>query len=474
MAEGTYYSLLEIPEAASEAEIKAAYFRLIREVHPDRLANAPAYWQRLAEQKTKEINEAYSILSNREKRRLYDAQLAAHPDSAGTQTTSRARTQSSASSTSQQQRTSTRAPGGSGGDEASARTGRSSYQQQQAGSASAASSANVRPGPSRPEFASKMNSGQRFFFAVLLSTFAAGSAHDFWAAPSIGEGVFFFVIAVALFIVVVRLYQRRIGWALLALRVRRPTQQLWAMICAIALILVIGKVVSSETKHSALGIETATSTSGIPETNPAAAPNTAHLQEPPAISTANVIPANRLENGAEIRRRIGTNGLGELTVQNGNTEDAVVVLVNAANNRTIRGFYVRSEMGFTEERIPPGTYAVYFFTGSDWNPSTRSFTRDSSYLQFGKGLEFTETTERQGVKIEHFYDKHEITLQPVVGGNVSSSSIDRATVERLLNQPELVDPEKVIFQIVSHGICGPRGARRSRNCPLTASRARRK
>ena len=33
----------------------------------------------------------------------------------------------------------------------------------------------------------------------------------------------------------------------------------------------------------------------------------------------------------------------------------------------------------------------------------------------------------------------------------------------------LVDPEKVIFQIVSHGICEPRGARMSRNCPLMAS-----
>jgi curved DNA-binding protein CbpA len=78
MADETYYSILGISETASAAEIKAAYFRMIREVHPDTLANAPSYWQRQAEEKAKEINEAYSVLSNCDKRRSYDAQLASY------------------------------------------------------------------------------------------------------------------------------------------------------------------------------------------------------------------------------------------------------------------------------------------------------------------------------------------------------------------------------------------------------------
>jgi curved DNA-binding protein CbpA len=78
MADETYYSLLEVSEVATATEIKSAYIRLIREVHPDRLANAPAYWQRQAEEKAKEVNEAYTVLSDREKRRLYDAQLASY------------------------------------------------------------------------------------------------------------------------------------------------------------------------------------------------------------------------------------------------------------------------------------------------------------------------------------------------------------------------------------------------------------
>ena len=173
MADGTYYSLLEISEAVSAAEIKTAYLRLIREVHPDRLANAPAYWQRQAEQKTKEINEAYSILSNREKRRLYDEQLAARRRWAGAssrQTPSQAWAPSSTSSANQQSQTSSGPHGGSTANASSAGTYRSTYRQQQTASTSAAS-ANESPQSSRPPFASSMESGPRFFIAVILSIF---------------------------------------------------------------------------------------------------------------------------------------------------------------------------------------------------------------------------------------------------------------------------------------------------------------
>lgn len=70
-----YYKLLEVPRSASPEEIKEAFIKLIRQVHPDVLANGPEYWKHQAEEKSKDINEAYGVLSDPAKRRRYDRQL---------------------------------------------------------------------------------------------------------------------------------------------------------------------------------------------------------------------------------------------------------------------------------------------------------------------------------------------------------------------------------------------------------------
>lgn len=62
-----YYEVLEVPRDASEQDIKRAFRRLAMKYHPDR-NKAPD-----AENKFKEINEAYEVLSTPEKRQMYDA-----------------------------------------------------------------------------------------------------------------------------------------------------------------------------------------------------------------------------------------------------------------------------------------------------------------------------------------------------------------------------------------------------------------
>jgi len=60
------YKTLEINEGASEAEIKKAYRKLARQYHPDVNSDDGA------EDKFKEINSAYEILSDKDKKRQYD------------------------------------------------------------------------------------------------------------------------------------------------------------------------------------------------------------------------------------------------------------------------------------------------------------------------------------------------------------------------------------------------------------------
>jgi molecular chaperone DnaJ len=66
MAAGNYYDILGIPKGADEKEIKKAYRNLARKYHPD-VCKEPG-----AEEKFKEINEAYSVLSDPQKRSQYD------------------------------------------------------------------------------------------------------------------------------------------------------------------------------------------------------------------------------------------------------------------------------------------------------------------------------------------------------------------------------------------------------------------
>ena len=67
MAELDYYEILEIERSASQEEIKKAYRKMALKYHPDRNPD-----DKEAEEKFKIVNEAYQVLSDEEKRSVYD------------------------------------------------------------------------------------------------------------------------------------------------------------------------------------------------------------------------------------------------------------------------------------------------------------------------------------------------------------------------------------------------------------------
>ena len=67
MSKRDYYEVLGVPKTADEAEIKRSYRKLAMQFHPDKNPD-----NKEAEEKFKEASEAYEILSDKDKRQLYD------------------------------------------------------------------------------------------------------------------------------------------------------------------------------------------------------------------------------------------------------------------------------------------------------------------------------------------------------------------------------------------------------------------
>ena len=67
MEEFDYYEILELQRNASGDEIKKAYRKMALKYHPDRNPD-----DKEAEEMFKKVNEAYQILSDKEKRQIYD------------------------------------------------------------------------------------------------------------------------------------------------------------------------------------------------------------------------------------------------------------------------------------------------------------------------------------------------------------------------------------------------------------------
>merc|ERR1719394_370551 len=68
-----YYKILAVDKNANEEEIKKAYRKRAMVHHPDRHAGATEVEKKDHEQKFKEVGEAYAILSEEKKRRMYDS-----------------------------------------------------------------------------------------------------------------------------------------------------------------------------------------------------------------------------------------------------------------------------------------------------------------------------------------------------------------------------------------------------------------
>ena len=69
-----YYQLLEVEPRATAVEVRTAYHAIARRFHPDRLRQHGSEAVQTAERVAKRVSEAYAVLRDPRRRKLYDQQ----------------------------------------------------------------------------------------------------------------------------------------------------------------------------------------------------------------------------------------------------------------------------------------------------------------------------------------------------------------------------------------------------------------
>ena len=76
----TYYDVLGVHPDASQAEIKQAYLKLSKELHPDKNQTADKFDRELIHEQYVKVNEAYSVLGKEKERKQYDYKMCLKSD----------------------------------------------------------------------------------------------------------------------------------------------------------------------------------------------------------------------------------------------------------------------------------------------------------------------------------------------------------------------------------------------------------
>ena len=128
----------------------------------------------------------------------------------------------------------------------------------------------------------------------------------------------------------------------------------------------------------------------------------------------------RPANGKVLTNKV-KGGRGELTIENGNDRDAVLVLARKASpKKAVLVVYVRAGKDATVKGIKDGTYIVYYSIGTRWDSKSRAFTSDVERSRFEDTIRFKTT--RTSTMIT--WSVWTLTLNTVIGGNAPTEDVD--------------------------------------------------
>lgn len=107
-------------------------------------------------------------------------------------------------------------------------------------------------------------------------------------------------------------------------------------------------------------------------------------------------------------------GRGELTIENGTSKDAVLLLANLAEAPQV-AIYVQSGERFTLTGIPDGEYVVFFAAGEGWLGDAGRFELPGGQQRFTDTVRYTSSSRE--------YTTWTLTLHPVVGGTAETEAL---------------------------------------------------
>lgn len=134
----------------------------------------------------------------------------------------------------------------------------------------------------------------------------------------------------------------------------------------------------------------------------------------------------RPNSGVVLNRGSQLGGLGQLSISNGTSKDAIAKLIDVSTGKSYREVYIRSNSSTSISGIAPGEYELVFSSGQDYAPSVKKFLRNAEYSKFDDRLLYQETRDSYGVRYKTF----QVTLDKVAYGNASTSRIDEASFDR--------------------------------------------
>lgn len=107
-------------------------------------------------------------------------------------------------------------------------------------------------------------------------------------------------------------------------------------------------------------------------------------------------------------------------IENSNSSDAIVLLVNAYTGKKIRNEYIRKGATFKMTGVPNGTYYLEWTSGNNWSPN---LAIGNLIGGFQTDARYTKTRDQNDWMRVTGGDEWTVTLYTVSGGDVESESL---------------------------------------------------